>query len=146
MPALFLNDGLRFAVLSRDDFRCRYCGRRAPDVVLHVDHIIPRSRGGATEMENLATACSQCNTGKSAAELTFPGDIAESIGLAADRAAAEADGFTVARMMACAELIVSMARRCDHPTAAEILDYLGHRLLQLSSNRVVNACTQMVER
>jgi hypothetical protein len=57
---------LRYKVLSRDEFRCQYCGGTPQDgYVLHVDHVIPRSRGGATTEENLITACLLCNLGKS---------------------------------------------------------------------------------
>jgi len=55
---------IRFAVLKRDNFTCQYCGRKAPDVSLHVDHVIPRSRGGTDAMANLKTACADCNLGK----------------------------------------------------------------------------------
>jgi hypothetical protein len=55
---------LRFAILARDQFTCRYCGRKAPDVELHVDHITPLSRGGSDEPDNLGAACSECNAGK----------------------------------------------------------------------------------
>lgn len=61
-----LTPRLRFAVLQRDGFRCRYCGHHPPDVQLQVDHIVPRSRGGSDDPENLPTACSDCNQGKSA--------------------------------------------------------------------------------
>lgn len=54
----------RFRVFARDKFRCMYCGRKAPDVTLHVDHIISKVNGGSDEMENLATACEECNLGK----------------------------------------------------------------------------------
>lgn len=57
---------LRFSVLERDSFTCRYCGRSAPDVVLHVDHIKAVVRGGTDDPENLATACAECNQGKGA--------------------------------------------------------------------------------
>ena len=59
---------LRFRVLERDGFRCRYCGRpgTAPGVVLHVDHVLPRVAGGATAEANLRTACEECNLGKAA--------------------------------------------------------------------------------
>lgn len=56
---------LRYEILRRDGFACQLCGRRAPDVVLHVDHVRPRSQGGATEPENLRAACVECNLGKS---------------------------------------------------------------------------------
>lgn len=55
---------LRFAILARDAFTCRYCGRKAPDVELRVDHITPVAEGGSDEPENLCAACSDCNAGK----------------------------------------------------------------------------------
>lgn len=55
---------LRFEVLKRDNFTCQYCGRSAPDVPLAVDHIFPFSKGGKHTMENLKTACEDCNIGK----------------------------------------------------------------------------------
>ena len=57
---------LRFAILERDGFRCRYCGVVAAGRELQVDHIIPVSRGGLSTASNLATACIDCNGGKSA--------------------------------------------------------------------------------
>ncbi len=54
----------RFAVLKRDGFKCVYCGRGAPDVLLHLDHKISRNDGGGDEVTNLVTACSLCNNGK----------------------------------------------------------------------------------
>lgn len=59
-----IKSSLRFRVLKRDHSTCRVCGRRSPDVVLHVDHIIPISRGGLTEERNLQTLCNDCNMGK----------------------------------------------------------------------------------
>ena len=58
--------GLRFDVFKRDGFRCRYCGVSVDDgAILHVDHVVPRSRGGADCLDNLVTACVECNLGKS---------------------------------------------------------------------------------
>jgi hypothetical protein len=57
---------LRFRVFVRDSFRCRYCGARAPFVVLHVDHRLAVALGGTDDFENLLTACSDCNFGKGA--------------------------------------------------------------------------------
>lgn len=56
---------LRFEILRRDNHACRYCGRSAPDVALHVDHVIPVSLGGKDDPSNLVTACITCNGGKS---------------------------------------------------------------------------------
>lgn len=61
-----LSKRLRFAVLERDGFACRYCGASAPDVQLHIDHHKPVSRGGTNDAENLVTACADCNLGKHA--------------------------------------------------------------------------------
>ena len=55
---------LRFEILKRDSFTCQYCGRKAPNVILHVDHIIPVSKGGTNIKTNLVTACQDCNLGK----------------------------------------------------------------------------------
>jgi len=54
----------RFEVFKRDDFTCRYCGRKTPDVVLEADHIVPVCEGGSDDPINLATSCWECNRGK----------------------------------------------------------------------------------
>jgi 5-methylcytosine-specific restriction endonuclease McrA len=57
---------LRYQVIKRDNSRCRNCGASAQNgASLHVDHIVPVSRGGKTEMSNLQTLCATCNLGKS---------------------------------------------------------------------------------
>jgi len=59
---------LRFRVMQRDNFCCLQCGAspaKDPSVELHLDHILPWSRGGETTYENLQTLCSKCNLGKS---------------------------------------------------------------------------------
>lgn len=61
---------IRFEVFKRDHFRCIYCGRTPPEVVLEVDHIESVSTGGGNEISNLATSCDQCNSGKSNIPLT----------------------------------------------------------------------------
>lgn len=51
---------------------CVYCGSAAP---LEVDHIIPKSRGGADAFDNYAPACGPCNrrkAKKTAAEFGYP--------------------------------------------------------------------------
>jgi hypothetical protein len=60
----------RFEIFKRDDFTCQYCGAHPPIVILHVDHIIPVSKNGGNEKENLITSCSKCNLGKSNIPLT----------------------------------------------------------------------------
>jgi hypothetical protein len=61
---------LRFEVFKRDSFTCQYCGKSAPDVILHVDHINPVKRGGKNDILNLITSCVDCNLGKGARELS----------------------------------------------------------------------------
>lgn len=59
---------LRFKVLLRDRFTCCGCGKSpatSPGTELHVDHIMPWSKGGETAIENLRSLCSLCNVGKS---------------------------------------------------------------------------------
>lgn len=60
----------RFEVFKRDSFRCVYCGRKAPDVLLHIDHIKPLVDNGTDDLFNLATSCQDCNLGKGAQPLT----------------------------------------------------------------------------
>lgn len=63
-----INLRLRFLVLQRDHFKCCKCGAspaKDASVELHIDHIIPWSKGGETEINNLQTLCSKCNIGKS---------------------------------------------------------------------------------
>lgn len=59
---------LRLAVLSRDNFRCVFCGKSPAtnlETKLHIDHINPFSKGGRSMLENLQTLCEECNLGKS---------------------------------------------------------------------------------
>lgn len=52
----------RKAVLARDGWTCQYCGLEDPK--LTVDHVIPRSRGGASEWHNIVASCAPCNRRK----------------------------------------------------------------------------------
>jgi len=61
----------RFKVLSRDNFTCQYCGAKAPNVELEVDHITSRKDGGKDEMENLITSCWACNQGKNSMSIEY---------------------------------------------------------------------------
>lgn len=59
---------LRSRVMQRDRFSCRACGASPssdPSVVLHVDHVVPFTKGGDTVLDNLQTLCDRCNYGKS---------------------------------------------------------------------------------
>lgn len=67
----------RFEVFKRDSFTCQYCGKQAPAVVLHVDHIKPVASGGTNELMNLVCSCSDCNLGKGPTELADNSIIAQ---------------------------------------------------------------------
>lgn len=54
----------RMNLFARDGFRCQYCGERFRPDELTFDHVIPRSRGGGTNWENIVSACAPCNTSK----------------------------------------------------------------------------------
>ena len=63
-----ISDKLRYQILKRNNFKCCACGAspaKDPSVELHIDHIVPYSKGGKTIIENLQTLCSKCNLGKS---------------------------------------------------------------------------------
>lgn len=63
---------LRFEVLRRDGYTCRYCGAKAPDVVLTVDHVVPTTLGGDDDPRNLVACCQPCNAGKSSIQPDAP--------------------------------------------------------------------------
>jgi hypothetical protein len=54
---------IRNAVLARDENRCRLCGRGDN---LHIDHVLPYSKGGPSSIENLQVLCQTCNLRKGA--------------------------------------------------------------------------------
>lgn len=58
---------LRFSrrtLFARDGHCCQYCGVSLPPQQMSMDHIIPRSRGGKTNWENVVCSCIKCNTRK----------------------------------------------------------------------------------
>lgn len=63
---------LRYEILRRDNHTCRYCGGVAPDVVLTVDHVTPKTLGGSDAPENLVAACKDCNSGKTSVSPDAP--------------------------------------------------------------------------
>lgn len=69
-PRKAISKKMRFEVLKRDKFTCQYCGKQSPEVVLHLDHVKPVSKGGKNTMLNLVTSCVDCNLGKGARELS----------------------------------------------------------------------------
>lgn len=57
-----VSNKIRFAVYERDGYRCRFCGS---DFDLEIDHILPISKGGKSNVSNLQTLCHNCNYSKS---------------------------------------------------------------------------------
>jgi 5-methylcytosine-specific restriction endonuclease McrA len=51
-------------IFLRDRHTCQYCGVTFGHAELTIDHVIPRSRGGDTDWNNLVVACTRCNTRK----------------------------------------------------------------------------------
>jgi hypothetical protein len=63
---------MRFAILSRDGFRCQLCGKAQADgITLEVDHKTSVAKGGASSKDNLWTLCHDCNNGKSDSDMAF---------------------------------------------------------------------------
>lgn len=50
-------------ILRRDNYTCQYCGISKHPMT--VDHVLPKSRGGKTDWENVVVACKPCNLKKS---------------------------------------------------------------------------------
>lgn len=61
---------LRFEVFKRDNFTCQYCAAKPPKVPLEIDHLLPVCKKGTNHIDNLITACFDCNRGKGGSELT----------------------------------------------------------------------------
>ncbi len=49
-------------ILLRDRYTCQYCRHVLPASDLTLDHVVPRSRGGRTDWDNLVACCHRCNT------------------------------------------------------------------------------------
>ena len=64
IPRRFALPLSRRTVLARDHYACQYCGVQPGKAGLTIDHVLPRSRGGETHWENVATACGPCNRRK----------------------------------------------------------------------------------
>ena len=62
----YINNKLRSLVMIRDNSTCQMCGKNVKDdhIRVHIDHIVPLSWGGKTELDNLQVLCSNCNEGK----------------------------------------------------------------------------------
>ena len=62
----YINNKLRSLVMIRDNSTCQMCGKTVKDdhIKVHIDHIVPYTWGGKTELDNLQVLCSNCNEGK----------------------------------------------------------------------------------
>lgn len=75
-----LSKKTRFEVFKRDNFTCQYCSAKSPNVVLEVDHLLPVCKKGTNDIDNLITACFDCNRGKGKNELTsIPESVSEKL-------------------------------------------------------------------
>lgn len=54
----------RKSILQRDNYCCQYCGIDLCDKTATIDHVIPKSKGGASNWVNLVAACKDCNLHK----------------------------------------------------------------------------------
>lgn len=79
----------RFDVFKRDGFKRAYCGATPTEtIVLEVDHIHPVAEGGTNDIDNLVTACWDCNRGKGAGLLSsVPQSLEEKAALTLEREA-----------------------------------------------------------
>jgi hypothetical protein len=65
-----VSDSVRYRLLKKANGRCSLCGATKKETVLHVDHIVPRSKGGTNDESNLQVLCLKCNLGKSNKDAT----------------------------------------------------------------------------
>jgi len=86
---LAISKKTRFDVFKRDGFQCTYCGAHPSEtILLEVDHIHPVAEGGTNDIDNLVTACFDCNRGKGAALLSsVPQSLEDKAALVAEREA-----------------------------------------------------------
>lgn len=98
----------RFEIFKRDEFTCQYCGSFPPNVLLHLDHIIPVSKGGSNDEDNLITACEACNLGKSAIPLSSIPKGLKDRALEIAESEAQINGY--------ADIAKNKADRLDHET------------------------------
>lgn len=56
-----LRRGLKHELKRIHNFTCVYCGHRKPPFALQIDHMVPLTRGGSNEQENLQVTCRPCN-------------------------------------------------------------------------------------
>jgi 5-methylcytosine-specific restriction endonuclease McrA len=55
---------IRRQVIQRDGYHCVYCDEDLSQAEIHLDHVVPESKGGPTTVDNLQVTCRKCNTAK----------------------------------------------------------------------------------
>jgi diadenosine tetraphosphate (Ap4A) HIT family hydrolase len=60
----YVSGSIRYEVLKRAKHRCELCGAHEKQSALHIDHIIPRAKGGSDDLSNFQVLCMSCNTSK----------------------------------------------------------------------------------
>jgi hypothetical protein len=114
---------LRFEVFRRDNFTCQYCGRRPPEVILEVDHILPLSAGGGSEPSNLVTSCLDCNRSKGKKVLTNPPKVQD----------LDLDYFEAEQRLAELKRYKKVKERLDKAESLVMSDLQGFFLRQVGS-------------
>lgn len=56
---------IKLKVVRRDNNQCQVCGRILKDEEIQFDHLIPYSKGGPSDIDNLRVICEKCNKKKS---------------------------------------------------------------------------------
>ncbi len=68
VPRRFRRQVTNTFLFARDDYSCMYCGKHRSQLkgrqFLTRDHVVPTSRGGENNWQNVVTACSPCNNRK----------------------------------------------------------------------------------
>lgn len=64
MEKAYIPKSLRKAIIDRDGYHCVYCDENLIDKEIHLDHVIPESKGGLTTYGNLQVTCRKCNLAK----------------------------------------------------------------------------------
>lgn len=59
-----VSQNIKFRIMERDNYTCVYCGEKCIENELNIDHIVPYSKGGVSDINNLATSCISCNREK----------------------------------------------------------------------------------
>jgi hypothetical protein len=63
-PRRSIGARVRYDVLRRDNYKCRYCGASTAQGPLYIDHVTPVHLGGTNDRWNLTASCEPCNLGK----------------------------------------------------------------------------------